>query len=135
MNPTIYYLVLDRDKRVLLLRVKAQLHQKPYFRVSFSQFSLTKSQASKYPGKLWLTVAMICESSCVLMISPSRLFCINLKDKACQKGQEKKHQFISSYDSPDTPELYGKYYVTGQMTSNAWHLEHVNTQLYNTVLI
>lgn len=69
--------------------VKFRLHQKPYFRVSFSQFSLTKSQASKYPGKLWLTVATIRESSCALMTSPSRLLCINLKDKAYEKGQEK----------------------------------------------
>lgn len=82
--------------------VMFQLHQKTYFRVSFSQFSLTKSQASRYPGKLWLTVAMTWESSCALMTSPSRQFCINLKDKAYEKGHEKTSIHIFAWVSWDS---------------------------------
>lgn len=111
--------------------VKFQLHQTPYFRVSFFQFSLTKSQASKYPGKLWLTVAMICESSCALMTSPSRLFCINLKHKVHEKGQEKTQLFVSSHYSPDIPELDRKDNITHQTTSYFCHLEHTDTSFYN----
>lgn len=85
-------MVLSETKKQVLLPLwdwKFQLHEKPYFRVSFSQFSLTKSQASKYPGKLWVMIDMICESSCDLIISPSRLFCISLGDKTYAKRQEK----------------------------------------------
>lgn len=53
-----------------------------YFCTSLLQFSLTKSQASKCPGKCRATVLMINDSFCVRMRSPSRLFFINLESRA-----------------------------------------------------
>lgn len=130
MNITIYCLVWKKQTGAFAtVSLKFQLHQKPYFRVSFSQFSLTKSQASKYPGKLWLTVATICESSCDLMISPSRLFCISLGDKACAKRQEKTHLFICSHGFPESPQLAAKDDIIHQ-ASNFWHLQEINSTFY-----
>lgn len=53
-----------------------------YFSTSLFQFSLTKSQANKCPGKWRPTVLMMNDSFCVRMVSPLRLFFINLKSKA-----------------------------------------------------
>lgn len=53
-----------------------------YFWTSLLQFSLTKSHASKCPGKCRPTVLMMKDSFCVRMVSPLRLFFINLKSKA-----------------------------------------------------
>lgn len=111
------------------MSLKFQLHQKSYLRVSFSQFSLTKSQASKYPGKFWLTVAMICESSCDLMISPSRLFCISLGDRAYAKTQEEKHLFICSHGFSQSPQLVAKDDIIHE-ANNFGYLEEINTIFY-----
>lgn len=134
---TLLFIALFETKKQVLLPLwvwKFQLHQKPYFRVSFSQFSLTKSQASKYPGKLWLTVAMICESSCDLMISPSRLFCISLGDKAYAKKQEKNtiHMFTWVFWQSS---IRWKNDIIHQV-SKFWHLKEINvTFYYNNYLL
>lgn len=53
--------------------------QETYLCTSLFQFSLTKSHASKCPGKCLPTVLMISDNFCVRIISPSRLLFINLK--------------------------------------------------------
>lgn len=47
------------------------------------------------------------------------------------KRDMRKHLFISSHESPETPELDGKDYIIDQTTSNFWHLEHTDTPFCN----
>lgn len=64
------------------LRIRnSVIPQESYLCTSLFQFSLTKSHASKCPGKCLPTVLMISDNFCVRMISPSRLLFINLKKK------------------------------------------------------